>query len=102
MTAAPVSQVLSEAAGQWLGIEPETFRKGLRRSPKYVPAIGETCRMSGPNCDDADGYTWTDVEVLWRDGLFIVTRVSGCWPTVTKLEMALFEPSAALAKEQGL
>lgn len=85
-------------AGDWREVTQPANRtslKGLRRSPKYYPAIGETCRMSGPNCDDAEGYTWLDVEVLWRDDLFIVTRVPGCWPTVTKLELALFEPLAA-------
>lgn len=81
-------------AGEWRPIEQNTQLKGLRRDPKYYPAIGETCRESGPNCDDADGYTWGEVEVLWRDDLFIVTHTPGCWPTVTKLELALFEPLA--------
>ena len=85
--------------GEWREIEQETLRKGLRRSPKYYPAIGETCRMSGPNCDDADAYTWSEVDVLWRDNLFIVTRIAKCWPTTTKLELALFEPIAALTNE---
>ncbi len=83
--------------GEWREIEPQMLLKGLRRSPKYYPAIGETCRVSGPNCDDADGYTWLDQEVLWRDELFIVTRTPGCWPTITKLELALFEPCEPIA-----
>ena len=83
----------SAEVGEWRSVEQEALRKGLRRSPKYYPTIGEWCRMSGPNCDDADGFTWADVEVLWCDDLFVVTRVPGCWPTVTKLELALFEPA---------
>lgn len=96
MTDTPLS-----VAGEWREVEQPADRinlKGLRRSPKYYPAIGETCRMSGPNCDDADGYTWASVEVLWRDDLFVVTRVPDCWPTVTKLELALFQPAATLAR----
>ena len=79
-------------------IEIKPLLKGMRRSPKYYPSIGETCRMSGPNCDDANGYTWSEVEILWTDGFFIVTRFKDCWPTVTKLELALFE---ALSKPAG-
>jgi len=78
--------------GEWREVEQNMMLKGLRRSPKYYPVIGEVCRVSGPNCDDADGYTWLEKEVLWRDELFIVTRSKGCWPTITKLELALFEP----------
>lgn len=79
-------------SGEWKSIGQNAMLKGLRRSPKYYPAIGEICRVSGPNCDNADGFTWSIVQVLWRDDLFIVTRSDGCWPTVTKLELALFEP----------
>tara|TARA_R110000868_G_scaffold118062_13_gene313367 strand:+ start:2986 stop:3555 length:570 start_codon:yes stop_codon:yes gene_type:complete len=81
----------AKAEGEARDIEINPMLKGMRRSPKYYPAIGETCRMSGPNCDDENGYTWVEVNVLWTDDFFIVTRVSNCWPTVTKLELALFE-----------
>jgi len=86
--------------GEWREIEQNMMLKGLRRSPKYYPAIGETCRVSGPNCDDAAGYTWLEQEVLWRDDLFIVTRTKGCWPTITKLELALFEPATPPSQDQ--
>lgn len=78
--------------GEWKNISYAAHLKGRRRNPKYYPAIGQTCRMSGPNCEDADGYTWSEVEVLWSDEQFVVTRTPGCWPTVTKHELALFEP----------
>lgn len=80
------------ARGSWRHIETNIRLKGQRISPKYYPAIGEVCRMSGPNCDNADGYTWAEVEVLWTDDFFIVTRTPGCWPTITKLELVRFEP----------
>lgn len=83
---------MADLKGEWRDIIQNSYLKGYRRNPKYFPVIGETCRMSGPNADDADGFTWLTVEVLWRDDLFIVTRKEGCWPTVTKLELALFEP----------
>lgn len=82
------------AAGEWKNIQTTAHLKGRRRDPKYFPAIGETCRMSGPNCDDAEGYTWSEVKVLWSDDLFVVTRHKDCWPNVTKHELALFEPAA--------
>lgn len=46
-----------------------------------------------------EGYTWLEKEVLWHDDLFIVTRSPGCWPTTTKLELALFEPAAPVRGE---
>lgn len=37
--------------------------KGLRVEPKYLPAVGEVCLASGPNCDDDSGYVWGEVMV---------------------------------------
>lgn len=59
-------------------------RKG--NGNEYFPKAGEKCLFSGPNCDDADGYTFIEVEVLWTDDIFIITRVRDCWPTVNKWE----------------
>lgn len=93
LTTAPKPQ------GEWKYISAQAHLKGLRRDPKYYPAIGEVCQMSGPNCDDDTGYTWLTVEVLWRDDLFIVTRVKDCWPRVYKLDLVLFEPTPDPIKE---
>jgi len=81
-----------EPQGEWKKITIAAHLKGRRRDPKYFPAAGEICLFSGPNCDDANGYTWIEVEVLWTDELFVVTRHKDCWPEITKHELALFEP----------
>jgi len=66
--------------------------KGLRVQPKYIPEVGEVCRVSGPNCDDDKGYTWTEMTVLWIDDTFVLYRKDGCWPVLNKLDHVLFEP----------
>lgn len=52
----------------------------------FFPKAGQKCLFSGPHMDDAGGYTYVLVEVLWTDDTFIITRVPGCWPTVAKWE----------------
>ena len=71
-----------------------TYRKG-EPGNGYRPAAGTTCLISGPNCDDANGYTYREMEVLWRDDLFVVCRTPGCWPVVWKWEHILAKPLAA-------
>lgn len=66
--------------------------KGLRVEPKYLPAIGEVCLASGPNCDNDHGYTWTEITLHWRDDVFCLYGTPGYWPVLEKLEHVLFEP----------
>lgn len=83
-----------QPVGEWRDISgsPTPALKGYRRTPKYYPAIGETILFSGPNCDDENGFTWIEVNVVWADDIFIVTKKDGCWPTVTKHDLALCKP----------
>ena len=67
-----------------------SYRKG--DGCTYRPEIGERCLMSGPNCDDENGYTYTEVEILWKDDLFVVFRTPRCWPTVYKWEHIRTKP----------
>ena len=73
-------------------IETDPFRKGMRRSPKYYPQVGETCEYSGPNMDDMSGYVWTSAVMLWRDDTFFLCGTPGYWPVLQKWELALFRP----------
>lgn len=75
--------------------------KGLRRLPPYRPVVGTHCEVSGPNCDNDDGYTWSEVDILWSDETFVLYGRQGFWPTLHKWEHCLFrEP--VIAKAEGL
>lgn len=65
-------------------IEVLSYRKGAACS--YRPTPGAVCEISGPNCDNDQGYVYQQGEVLWTDATFIVWRVPGCWPIVNKWE----------------
>lgn len=67
-----------------LFIDMLTNRKGHGNT--FFPKAGQKCLFSGPHCDDEGGYVFIEVEVLWVDGTFIITRIPGCWPTVNKWE----------------
>lgn len=75
--------------------------KGLRVEPKYIPAVGELCLASGPNCDNDSGYVYVEMTVLWLDDTFVLYRTNGCWPVLNKLEHVLFKPLEAAEGEAG-
>ena len=50
----------------------------------YRPEINEECLVSGPNCDDENGYVFSDMTLLWKDDTFGVFRKDGRWPVVYK------------------
>lgn len=81
--------------GQWKEIETNFRLKGRRTSPAYFPATGEVCEVSGPNCDDANGYTWMRMTVLWQNEKFVLYGLDGCWPNLHKREHVLFRPLPA-------
>ncbi len=67
-----------------------SYRKGDGQT--YRPEAGTRCLFSGPHMDDENGYVYHEVEVLWRDDLFVVYRVDGCWPNVHKWEHVRAKP----------
>ncbi len=81
--------------GQWKEIETFFLSKGRRTSPAYFPATGEVCEVSGPNCDDANGYTWMKMTVLWQNEKFVLYGLDGYFPNLHKREHVLFRPLPA-------
>ena len=64
--------------------------KGL--NSKYRPEVGEACLISGPNCDNEDGYVFGEMELLWKDETFVLYGSPGCWPNLTKWELIIAKP----------
>lgn len=58
----------------------------------FRPEAGTRCLISGPNCDDDSGYVFLEMEILWRDDMFVVYRVPGCWPNIHKWEQIIAKP----------
>lgn len=80
-----------------MGLVMEMFTqkpKGLRIDPRYMPRVGETCLVSGPHCDDGNGYAWGKTTVLWLDETFVLYGNKGFWPSLYKLDHVLFKPMA--------
>lgn len=86
--------------GEWREVQTTHLLKGYRRSPAYFPATGEVCEVSGPNCDNADGYTWGETTVLWQNEVFVLYGSEGFWPVLHKHEHVMFRPLTA-AQEAG-
>lgn len=75
--------------------------KGLRRLPPYRPEAGTICQVSGPHCDDADGFTWETTTVLWCNHVFVLYGRDGYWPNLHKWEHCLFRPMPAALNGEG-
>lgn len=87
----------------WRDVDTDLQLKGRRTSPVYFPATGEVCEVSGPNCDDANGYTWMKFAILWQNEKFILYGNEGFWPNLHKREHILCRPlpAAPSPAEQG-
>ncbi len=62
----------------------------------YIPKAGEKCLISGPNCDDENGYVYGLFEVLWINGTFILYGNKGFWPNLNKIEHISIRPGRGL------
>lgn len=87
--------------GDWRQVEINHLLKGRRKTPAYFPATGEVCEVSGPNCDDANGYTWMTMTVLWQNDIFVLYGQSGFWPNLHKHEHVLFRPASLSQPAKG-
>ncbi len=59
---------------------------------KYRPNVGETCLISGPHCDDDEGYTFGEYKVLWKSDIFLLYGSDNCWPNIVKWDNVLVKP----------
>ena len=66
----------------------------------FRPEVGSTCLLTGPNCDNYNGYVFTTVEILWCDDLFVVYRSPDCWPVVNKWDHVLAKPLESASSEK--
>ncbi|WP_458788908.1 hypothetical protein [Dyella jiangningensis] len=76
-----------------------SYRKG--ENCTYRPEAGTTCLISGEHCDNDEGYTYMEMEILWKDDLFVVYRKPGCWPVISKWEHIIAKPLTETIKEPG-
>ncbi len=50
----------------------------------YQGATGELVLISGPNCDNEQGYVYGEYTILWQDENFILYGSEGNWPNLNK------------------
>lgn len=58
----------------------------------YRPESGTVCLVSGPNCDNEDGYTYMEMTILWCNETFVLYGKDGCWPNLNKWDHILCQP----------
>lgn len=52
----------------------------------YKGETGELVLISGPNCDNEQGYVYGEYTILWQDKNFILYGSEGNWPNLNKKE----------------
>lgn len=52
----------------------------------YEGSINELVLISGPNCDNEQGYVYGEYTILWQDDIFILYGNEGKWPNLNKKE----------------
>lgn len=58
----------------------------------YRPEAGTRCLISGPNCDDENGYMFGEFEVIWGDDTFVLYGNDGFWPNLHKWDHVIAKP----------
>lgn len=58
----------------------------MKGKNNYIPTIGERVLISGPNCDNENGYVFSEFSVLWINDKFILYGNDNMWPNLQKLE----------------
>lgn len=69
--------------------------RGKGASSDYRPPAGTTCLVSGPHCDDSEGYVFTEMTILWCNEIFVLYGKDGCWPNLHKWDHVLCKPLVA-------
>lgn len=84
--------------GEYRGVEFNQALKGCRQVNAYYPAANEVCEVSGPNCDDENGYTWAETTLLWSNDIFVLYGSEGYWPTLHRRTHVIFRPANPAAR----
>lgn len=58
----------------------------------YRPAAGTRCLISGPCCDNDEGYVYNEFEILWANDVFVLYGKKDCWPNLWKWEHISVKP----------
>jgi hypothetical protein len=61
----PKMEVASQ--GTIVDVPQRLHLKGCRTGRQFRPCVGQECEVSGPNCDNDDGYTWSKTTILRVD-----------------------------------
>jgi hypothetical protein len=78
------------------GDQSMTYGKGVDST--FRPDAGTKCLISGPNCDDIDGYTFEEYDILWRNETFLLYGIEGCWPNLHKWDYVIARPVSRTEK----
>jgi hypothetical protein len=52
----------------------------------YEGSTNELVLISGPNCDNEQGYVYGEYTILWQNDIFILYGAENCWPNLNKKE----------------
>jgi hypothetical protein len=58
----------------------------------FRPEAGTRCLVSGPNCDNDDGYIFTEFDILWRNDTFVLYGNTNCYPNLNRWEQVIAKP----------
>lgn len=58
----------------------------------FRPTPGTLCLISGPNCDDENGYVYGEFTILWCNDIFVLYGNDGKWPNLEKWDHISVKP----------
>jgi len=58
----------------------------MKGTNNYAGATNEVVLISGPNCDNSEGYVYGEYTILWQNDIFILYGADDCWPNLNKKE----------------
>jgi hypothetical protein len=73
--------------------------RGKGANSEYRPDAEVVCMVSGPNCDDDNGFVFTEMTILWRNDVFVLYGTDGCWPNLNRWEHVICRPLKAAAEK---
>ena len=59
----------------------------------YRPEVGEIFEISGPNCEDENGYFFSETTLLWKNEKFCLYGDNVCYPNLQRWEHIIAKPA---------